>query len=60
MAETDLLRGTSVKSFADAAEKAMGEATGPEAERFRVESLSIERGGVVGITQFHITLRREE
>jgi hypothetical protein len=36
----------------------MGEQQGNH-EAFTVESLTIERGGVVGQIQFHVTLRRD-
>ena len=59
MTHTQHLEGTSFESFADAAVVAMGEAPGPEAETFTVESMSIERGGIVGRPQFRVTLRRD-
>jgi hypothetical protein len=59
MEDTDLLRGASLTSFSDAAVQAMGEQTGNVPERFTVESMSIERGGVVGAVQYEVVLRRE-
>lgn len=60
MTHSNHLEATSFESFADAAVKAMGEASGPEAETFTVESMSIERGGVVGRPQFRVALRRHQ
>jgi hypothetical protein len=48
---------TSTESFEDAVSKALPPARGPEVEDFDV-TLTVARGGIVGVPQYGATLRR--
>lgn len=57
MEEGGFLSGTSFESFEDAASNAMGSQI-DNMERFEVVSMSVERGGFVGRTQYGVLMRR--
>lgn len=61
MAETDITgptryNGTSTESFADAAKKALDTAPPANHRQYTIESMSIEDGGILGQTQFHVEI----
>jgi hypothetical protein len=57
MQESVLLSGVSFESLEDAASNAMGPQSDND-EQFGIVSMSVERGGIVGRTQYSVLMRR--